>query len=60
MTDPSRPSPAKKVDEARQTALNLNDLLGESTEIASKIAEKKKRNGKRTKLKLKRARKLVR
>ena len=41
MTDPNRPSPAKKVDEARQTARDLNDLLAEGLVHLDKLAQKK-------------------
>lgn len=57
MVDPNRPSPAKKVDEARKTASNLNDLLDEGLAHLDKLAQQKAAGRKRV---FRRKKKLVR
>jgi len=44
MVETDRASPKKKVDEARQSVLNLNALIGENLGVLDELM-KKKRNG---------------
>lgn len=59
MIDQNRPSASKRADEARETVLNLSNLLGESLQHLDKLVAAKSAGGKKRGA-FKRKKKLVR